>query len=484
LQPLPYHLLNVLLHAFNAILLWRLLRRLNTPAAWAAAAVWALHPVTVQSVAWATELKNCQSGLFYLLALLAWTRSGQNKKSWGWYGAALAAFAAALLSKTATVTLPFALIAIDLWQRRPFDARAVARWTPFFALAALAGIWTLGGHRDLVAGAEWDLPPGERLALAGRCVWFYLAKLAWPFDLSFVYTRWDATAIGAGAWLPLVGVAALAGAAAWRWRRGDRATPAALIYFVGALLPVLNFFRMYYARYSYVADHWQYLASMGAVAWAVGGAAWLAARGRDARAIEKIGLIATALALLFLGSLTWRQARVYRDNETLWLDVLAHNPAASVAYNNLGIHYYEQGDAAMAEGTLRAGLEIDPGDPELATILGGVLIGQRRWAEALEWLRVADRALPDDAEIANNMGLAEAGLGRPDAAVAHFRRALALEPRMIEAVNNLVKTLLENGRRAEAVAAVEKALRVLPGHPLLLQLRQAVEAAPESTTTR
>jgi Tfp pilus assembly protein PilF len=482
LNPLAYHLLNVLLHALNGALLWRLLRRLAVPGAWLAAAVWALHPVNVQSVAWATELKNCLSGTFYLMALLAWICSDAGPRRHGWYGAALIAFVAALLSKTSTVTLPFALVCIEFWRRQPLTRFNAARVAPFFALAAAAGLWTLGGHKEMVAGPEWDLTAAERLALAGRCVWFYLGKLILPSDLSFVYPKWNVATAGPAAWLPLAGLIVLTGALAALWRGGKagaKAAPIALAYFVLSLLPILNFFRMYYARYTFVADHWQYLASMGAVAWGVGSAAWLARRRMEEATVKRFGALAGGALLLTLGGLTARQAQTYRDNETLWLTVIDRNPTASIAYNNLGIEYLDRGDLAMAESTLRVGLTHHPDDPELATILASALIGRQRWNEAEALLRMAELSLPDDAEILNNLGLVAAGRGRADDAVTLFRRALAREPEMVEGYYNLAATLLRAGRNAEAREAVAEGLRRLPGNPILLGLRAATAESRE-----
>jgi tetratricopeptide (TPR) repeat protein len=485
LNPVGYHLLNILLHALNAVLLWRLLRRLAVPGAWLAGTVFALHPVNVQSVAWATELKNCQSGLFYLLALLAWTRlTEKGARLRAWYVAALVAFAAALLSKTSTVTLPFALVFMDLWRRRPLDRRAAARWAPFFALAALAALLTLAGHRPMVRGEEWYLSALQRLALSARCVWFYLGKLAWPLDLSFVYPRWRIDVLSEAAWLPLLGLILLAITLMGLWWRGGRPALLTLGYFVASLLPVLNFFRMYYARYAYAADHWQYLAGMGAIAWAVGAATWLARRRLSERTRLLAEMIAGVALLSLLGGLTWRQAGIYQDSETLWLDVIAHHPDAAIAYNNLSIHYFDQNNLPMAEATLREGLQRNPGNPELATILAGVLIHQRRWVEARSLLDGALDAMPGDPEILNNLGLVHAALGRIDQAVGEFRRAIERDPRSIEIYNNLVKTLLEAGRRREALEAIDEGLRALPAHPLLLHLRDVARATPAASPPR
>jgi protein O-mannosyl-transferase len=313
--------------------------------------------------------------------------------------------------------------------------------------------------------------------LAARCVWFYLGRLGWPDPLVFVYPRWTVDTAGAAAWLPVAALACLPVALWGLRRRGGGPALLALAWFVANLLPVLNFFRMYYARYTFVADHWQYLASMGAIAWVVGTGVWLTRRLARRRGLI-VEILAGAVLLGLLSGLTWRQTHDYHDSESLWLDVLSHNPTAAIAYNNLGTYYAQHGDPAMAETTLRRGLEYHPGDAELETILAGLLIGQKRWNEALGWLDDALKQMPDDPEILNNLGLVHAGLGQVDQAVKDYRAALRRDPNYAEIYNNLVKTLLDAGRRDEARFEVEEGLRHLPDEPLLLRLRAIVQPPP------
>src|SRR5437870_3711674 len=304
LHPLGYHLVNVLLHAANAILVWLVGRRLALPGAWFAAAVFAVHPVHVESVAWVTERKNVLSGALYLAAFLAYLRAAGGAR--GAYGLALGLFVGALLAKTVTCTLPVVLLLVLWWRNGRVD---VAPLLPFFVLGAAAGFvtaWTEGHHVG-ATGELWRLSLPDRCLIAGRALWFYAAKLAWPHPLAFIYARWH---VDAAVWwqylFPLAAAATVAALHLARGRIGSGPLVAALCY-VATLAPAPGFVNVYPMRYSFVADHFHYLASLPPIALAAAGATRLPRP-------QVIG----AGVLLALGTLAWRQALVYRDAETIW----------------------------------------------------------------------------------------------------------------------------------------------------------------------
>lgn len=198
-DPRGFHVLNVALHLGSALLLWRVLLRLEIPGAWWAALIWAIYPVQVESVAWVTERKNCLSGLFYFLGALAYLRSqpsGEARRGaqlrW-WYALSLASFVAALLSKTAACSLPAALLLVAWWKAGAIRRRDVIDLLPHFAVGVVLSAMTVWmEHRHVGAtGSEWQLSVGQRVLIAGRAITFYLATLAWPAKLAFVYPRWD-----------------------------------------------------------------------------------------------------------------------------------------------------------------------------------------------------------------------------------------------------------------------------------------------------
>ena len=279
LAPMPYHLVNVLVHAACAILLWLVLARLRVPGAWLGAALWALHPVQVESVAWVTELKNTQSGLFYLLAILfflKWQESralAAHRGGRAHFALAIVFAVAAILSKSSTVMLPVVLGLCWWWEEGRWNWRNVAPLTPFFLVSAAASGWTIWEqqfHAGAI-GAEWAQTWPQRLIIAGRDVWFYLGKLIWPHPLIFIYPRWQIDAFQPLAYLPVL---ASIGALFFMWRRRNswgRPLVFAFAYFVVSLFPLLGFFNVYYFRFSFVADHFQYLASIGPLALAGAG---------------------------------------------------------------------------------------------------------------------------------------------------------------------------------------------------------------------
>jgi len=215
LHPSGYHLVNVLLHGLNAALVWIVLRRLSIPGAWLAAAIFALHPVQVETVAWVTELKNIESLLFYLLSLMAWMkfidRTGPGQ--WRFYLLALAAYLLALFAKTTACTLPAVMVLI-LWARgqRLSQLRA-AQILPFLVIGLGMGLVTVWWEKHL---GNYDERLGlslnflQRVLIAGRALWFYAGKLAWPANLTFSYPHWEINVQAASQYIPLAGCLAVA----------------------------------------------------------------------------------------------------------------------------------------------------------------------------------------------------------------------------------------------------------------------------------
>jgi tetratricopeptide (TPR) repeat protein len=513
LEPLPYHAVNLALHALNAALLLALLRRLEVTGAWVVAALWAVHPVNVESVAWVAELKNLQSGLFFVLSLLCWLQF-ESQQSRGWYAVSVAAFAAALASKPSTVVLPAVLLLLAWRQRGGVSRTDLRRTLPLFALAAGVAVLTILEQRGHVARApqDWSLTTAERLILAGRLPWFYAWKLVWPADLMFVYPRWRLNADSLLSLLPWAGMAAV-GFTLWQYRHKSwgRAAAFGLGYFVVALLPVLGFFDIFYFRYSFVADHFQYLASIGLLALAVAAGGGLV-RSRAGR------MVATVVVLAGLGVLSWRRASVFRDDETLWRDTLARNPSAFIAHNNLGLILSAAGQHEQAEKHFREALAIKPDYLEAHTSLGSVLIELGRYAEAEQELRMALRLKPDYSKAhyalgklcyrSNRWELAkqhygqairfEPGLaaahydlgclwqqqGQRDLAAACYNNALRIQPDYVDARNNLANLLASQGKLSEAIEQYQRALTVAPNSGLLhynlglrlMELRRADDA--------
>ena len=277
LDPLGYHVTNVLLHALASLLLWRVLRILAPAIALPTAAVFAVHPVLVESVAWITERKNTLSGVFYLGAALAYLRFSpvtnrrESSRRGLLYALSLVLFVAALLSKTVTASLPMALALVLVWKAGSPRLRDGLSLLPHLVLGVGLGMLTVWMERSHVGaeGPEWALTAVERILIAGRAFWFYIAKLLLPTGLTFVYPRWEVDA--GAAWQYLYPGAAVALIAAlWSWRKRFGGGPlVAVLYFGGTLVPALGFFNVYPMRFTFVADHYQYLASIGVLSLAI-----------------------------------------------------------------------------------------------------------------------------------------------------------------------------------------------------------------------
>ena len=430
--PAGYHVVNVLLHLANTLLLWRIARRLPLRGAWPLAALFAVHPLHVESVAWIIERKDLLSGLFYLAAFLAWlrfaeeTRPGRGARH---YLLALALFALGMLCKSIVVTLPAALLIWHWWKRGRVTGADLLRLAPFVAVGAAMAAADVSFY-NVREPVSLDYSALERVLIASQALWFYVGKLFWPGGLAVIYPHWEVSAGDAVAW---VYVAASAGVALGLWflrRRVGRGPLAGVSFFVVTLSPVLGFVDYGYMQFSFVADRHQYLAGIGLMLVVVGGAAY--GVGRLPSGSWRRGAAGAGVAVLaVLAALTWRHAEIYRDGETLFTHIIAHNPTARFAHRNLG-------EALTVEG---------------------------RWEEALAAFRVAVEHAPDDDRDHSNVGAALIMLDRLDEAEEPFRRALALDPKSVYALQNLAALEVRRQRYGEALALYRRLVEVDPRNP-------------------
>lgn len=459
LAPAGYHAVNVLLHAANGLLVFLVLRRLQLPGALLAAALFTLHPVHVESVAWITERKNVLSGLLYLSAMGTYLRfrplnqapAGDRRT----YFLALVLFAGALLSKTVTASMPAAILLLVYWKEGRITRRDVLLLLPFFLLGAAAGGNTAWLEKTRVGayGADWALSGAERVLIAGRAVWFYFGKLLWPHPLVFIYPRWELDTRSVVQWAFPVSAVLVVAALFLLRRRIGRGPLVAALFFGGTLLPALGFFDVYPMRFSFVADHFQYLASLGILALI----AALATRLFDRPERRSLGQGAAALCLIVLAALTYAQSVHYHDYETLWLDTLAKNPRCWMARNNLGLLYEKSGRVEDAITQYRLALEAKPGAPDAHTNLGNVLLAAGRRAEALPHLREAVRLAPDSSEAWNNLGGGLTEEGHVKEALECYRRAASIDPEDARLRLNLGSALVGSGDLDGAAAELRAA---------------------------
>jgi Flp pilus assembly protein TadD len=505
-----YHLANILIHGTSACVLVLILRRLSVAGAWLAGLIFALHPVCVESVAWISEQKNTLSTVFYLLSAMVYLRLDEKKAPGdsdeagireghpGLYILASGLYAVALLSKSMSATLPAALLVIFWWKRGSLSwKRDVLPLIPWLFFGAAFGLFTGWVERHYIGaqGSDFAFSPIERVLIAGRATWFYLGKLVWPAHLVFIYPRWQVDARDLWQYLFPAGAIGLT-AFLWSLRRRRRGPLAAWLFFVGALFPILGFINVYAFVFSFVADHWQYLASLGIITAAAG--AWGLWRKSMDSAATAVPMACAFAAVLTLGLLTWRECSNYRDMETFYRTILRRNPACWMAHNNLGLVFQERGMTSEALSHFEEALRLRPDYPEAQNNIGAVLFKAGRGEEAISHYREALRLFGGYIEARNNLGVALAACGRlpeaiaayvqvlrqnPDYPGAHgnlgiaffeagqvpgaieqFELALKLEPDDSDVLYNLGIALAREGEPARAIAAYENAIRLAPGN--------------------
>ncbi|MDY6824990.1 MAG: tetratricopeptide repeat protein [Thermodesulfobacteriota bacterium] len=441
-DPFIYHLDNILLHAANAVLLWQLLMRLGVPWAWFAAAVFALHPVQVESVSWISERKNVLSLFFGLATLLVYCRflvikadgRGSAVRRWGLYGLALLVLTAALLSKSVTATIPVVILAVMWWKRGRLTWNDALLMVPFLAIGAAAGYHTAAMEIGFVGarGASWDLSLIERCLIAGRAVWFYIGKLAYPHPLIFIYPRWH---IDAGAWWQYLYPFALIAVMAGLWyarRKTGRGVLTGGVCFIVLLSPALGFVNFFPMKYSFVADHFQYHATPAMIALFAAGAAWVFRRA--GAAIGKAGVMVLAMILLAgLAARTWHEQDKYESPRALWLDTIVKNPACSMAHNNLGVLFGSTG---------------------------------KKDKDAYRQFKEAVKHAPCNYLAYHNMGMYLMG-DAPEKAIPYFKKALECQPRSLRVLHQLGRAYLQTGEPKKAI-------------PVLLKLTAGAQSSPKA----
>src|SRR5213595_2251397 len=498
LNPTGYHWINLVLHVANALLVWAVLARLPISGAWLAGAIFALHPVQVESVAWITERKNVLMAFFFLLTLLGWIAfvDERTRRRWIFYCLALIFYVLALSAKATACTLPAALFLILWLQNKPITMRRLVQIVPFVILGigmGLLAVWWERYHQGTNRAVFTFLSPIERILVASRAVWFYLSKIFWPSNLTFIYPRWNISPADLldDVWL-LAGIAACVVIYFLR-RYFGRSVEVAAAFFVVTLSPVLGFIMLFTFRYAFVADHYQYLACIGPIALASAGIVSLS----DKFAQYRVVTVSVALLLVAsLGMLTWRQAATYTDIETLWRTTIARNPDCWIAHMNLGLvllqkgkiddgiaHYrsalqmqpdswdadYNLGTALLAQGKVdeaifhcERAVAMEPNDPDGQVSLGNALLEKKRIDEAIIHYQKAIAIWPDHFLARYSLGRAFVEKGELDTAIAHCRAALLIRPDDADCHTVLAAALDEKGETAEAIRHYEKALRIFP----------------------
>jgi protein O-mannosyl-transferase len=482
-SPTSYHLVNILLHVGCAVLVLKILRFLRIPGAELATIIFALHPVNVETVAWITERKNTLSGLFGLAATLWYlkfdatrdpevllrdsstsshsARNDETFRSKQAYALAIGLFVLGLLTKTSIVTLPLAWLVILWWKRGAISwLRDLVPLVPFLFLSAAAGLmtrWVEYGNIAYRASTVLALSPLDRCLIAGRAFWFQLGKVLWPANLMFMYPRWNINATVWWQYLFPMGVLGLL-VILWRLRRWSRAPLAGVLVYIVLLLPTLGFLNQYFFVYSFVSDHWQYLACLGIITPCASGIVLLAERFKRWRAWLEPAVTLVIAGVLFI--VTSRQSRMYTDIETLYRTAIARNPACWMAEVNLGNILYQANRIPEAMELFKQAERVKPAIAHYS--LGNSLFNAGRTSEAIEQYEQALRIDRDYAEAHGNLGNVLFHTGRLSEAMDQYKETLRIDPDFAAAHNNLAIALVQTGRVSEAIDHYKQSLRISP----------------------
>jgi Tfp pilus assembly protein PilF len=499
LNPLGYHIDNILLHAINAILLWVVFRRFRLPGAWFAAAVFALHPVHVESVAWVTERRNTLSTLFYLLSLLAYLnfrpltgarsktegRAVESRRAWLMYAASLLFFLAALLSKTFTLTLPAAILLLVWWKRGRLLWGDVRPLLPFFALGLAVSLLTVGLEKSLVqaGGPGWgSYSILDRTLIAARAVWFYLGTVLFPVGLSFHYPQW---VIDARVWWQhlyvAAGIALIVVLFALR-RRIGRGPVTALLFFVGTLVPVLGFINYFYMMYAFVADRFLYLPSLSIIALVAAGCT-IGVK-RLGPGVTRAAPAICVIVLAVLGAAVWQRSEAYKTPETLYRDVLVKYPDSWLGHHSLGCVLGATSRPQEAVPHFETAIRLNPNFPAIRGYLGVVYSQLGRFDDAIPMYTEALKQNPNDEVIRTNLGFTYVNLGEFEKGIKEYEKALQINPEYAPALKNLtqivlyrIDSLFKAGQAEDAreFASEARALAVgLGAQPLVGQIDERV----------
>jgi tetratricopeptide (TPR) repeat protein len=442
IDPFGYHAVNIAIHASNVVLFWLVLTVLNLPGAWFAALVFAWHPIQTESVSWVTQIKNVQSMFFYLAAAFYYFKYDLRGGAWR-LGLSLFFFLLALLSKTAVVMFPVVLLLYH-WTLKPLSIKKIAQRTgPFFTMSLVFGLITIWFQYTSAgaSGREWSLTFIERTVNAGFVVWFYVQKLFVPIDLAFIYPRWNFNPGAGTSWVPHFMLSVVLFLVIYFRKRWGVYPVFAIGYYLVSLFPVMGFLNIYFLLYSFVADHYQYIAGQGIIALTVCGAFsktnQLLVKFPKNIFLKYGAPTAGVTILCVLAFLTWSQQAIYQNPIALWKDTIEKNPNAWIAHNNLGNEYSRAGQFDLAAKSYSDTLKVKPNYAEAEDNLGLALLRLNRLEESKEHFLRATHLDPTIWQAHNNLGTIFGNQGNMREASQHFEAALKIDSGNFEIHNNL-----------------------------------------------
>jgi len=477
-EPVGYHLVNISLHAASTILLLLILMRLSIPGALLASLIFLIHPLQVESVAWVAELKNILSGFFSLLTVWAFFRFNppdEKQSAAGprrYYIIFIFLYLCALLSKATASTIPPVLLLVYWWKRGRFIFRDILYIVPMFVMGvamAIVAIWVESSQKmsegmnasnagSNIAGNTYSLI--ERFLIAGHAIWFYISKLLWPVNLTCFYTRWKINPAACSQYLyPAAVIAGLVFLWGFRNKIGRGPLAAALI-FVGTLAPLSGIIVNSYMWFSFVVDHFQYMASIGLIVLASASGSKLF--GTLGQRFERTGKISGAIVVLSLALLSFQQGNLYEHSKILFADNVKKSPDSAVAQYNMGHVVAEEGKVDKAILYYREAVRLWPEYGEARNNLGVTLAAQGKFEEAVPQFYESLKTIPDKAMVHFNLGSAFVRMGKLDEAIVEYNDGLALNPQDAKARYNLGRAYMLKGNPEAAMVAFNRVLDLDP----------------------
>lgn len=444
-SPLGYHIVNLFIHVINACLILLIVRRVWPAYGLAISLLFAVHPLAVDSVAWIIQTKSTVATMFALVTCLAFIYFTSSRNVW-WWLLSLLSFTASLLTKTSFVALPIVFLILSMTSGRRLNLRKSLELIPFFMVAAIIGFIAINWYPNLNEHFLGQRGIAESIADASYLIVFYLSKIIFPYPLSFTYGTWgDLPPV----WIRFLSLALLICALVFLRRQIKT-----LLSFIVLMFPVLGFFEIYYMRYSYAADHWQYPAYVLIIS--------VVAREVKSRTNYDVAKILSVLVCLIFMFMTFNRCLAYRSEETIWRDVLDKVPNSALAHNNLGNLLDAEGKSDEALQHYLAVLNRDSNDVEANVNIGAYYIGKSRPQESIPYFQRAIQFNPDSIEAYYNLAVAYARMNRFTEAIPAYRMAIKLKPNFNSAKFGLAISLAESGRTLEAKAEYESILRSDP----------------------
>ena len=466
-NPAGYHVINLLLHIANVILLLIVLNKLGFKwyISFITAAIFAIHPTQVESVAWATERKNVLTGLFYFAAFLSFLRFEDSSKI-KFYLLSIGLFICALLSKTASVMLPVVLILAAYLRGRPIK-KTIIYSIPFFIISLAAGLVTWLVEHTLVGtkGAEWDFGLLQRFEIATHSFWFYIGKILWPHPISFLYGQWKVNPYSLEGMMPLIGAIVLLAAVLILHKKTGKLPFFCFGYFGFVAAPALGFISFYMMRYTFMADHFIYLGSWSIMLLIVTGSAWIINHIKSEAPKIFTAIAVTIIALGFCAGLSAEQVKKYKNVQSLWEHTISVSPDAWLAHNNLGVIYAGQGQPQRAIEHYLTTIKLNPKYHLAYNNLGVSYAMTNQSEKAIENYKKALELKPDYTESYYNLAAVYSQMEKNNEAAENFKIVVKDRPKYFSAWYNLAICFSKMNKLSEAAEAYKKAAEISPTHP-------------------